>query len=451
MTDHTIKDLSAALASGRQYRRRLDDGQRLLSLGKGPAPALDILDQSSTEADWLDIVHPDDREAVEAVECLNAGESVDLGYRIGTDDPVWVRDVASVPEDRPDVLDGILFDVTGKEHRYRELETESHLLDQLFESIPVHLFVKDEAGVHLHVSDHLEKRVRYVGKTDAEIAGEDDPRGERGLGDDTQVTESGEPIFDKEEYLPGLDQWSLTSKVPWTDEHGEVQGLIGVSRDISERKRAEYQLREETERLEEFADIVAHDIRNPLTAALGRLELAESTGDPAHLDETVDALDQADAIIDDVLTLARHDPDITPEWVSLQRLCHGAAHSITAPRAEIDFPADQEVLADRSQLRRLLENLFTNAVQHGGTEVRIDVELLNEGFAVADDGPGIPPDDRERVFEESYTTHPDGTGFGLPIVAEIVEAHGWQIHLTSAESGGARVEVTGVKRRAADR
>ncbi|MCL9812457.1 ATP-binding protein [Natranaeroarchaeum aerophilus] len=451
MTEHSIDDVPAALAGGRQYRRRLGDGQRVLSLDDGPAPALDILDQRTSDPDWLDIVHPDDRDAVKAVGSLNPGESVDLRYRLGTDDPVWVRDVAAVPQDHADVLDGILFDVTEDERRHQELKTESHLLDQLFESIPVHLYVKDDDGVHLRVSDHLEKRVEFVGKTDAEIAADSDPRGERGLRDDRQVIESGEPILDQEEYLPGLDQWSLTSKVPWTDENGEVQGIIGVSRDITERKRAEKQLREETDRLEEFADIVAHDIRNPLTAALGRLELAESTGDPAHLDETIDALDQADAIIDDVLTLARHDPDIDPEWVSLQRLCHGAAHSITAPRAKIDFPADREVLADRSQLRRLLENLFTNAVQHGGTEVRIDVELLDEGFAVADDGPGISQEERERVFEESYTTHPDGTGFGLPIVAEIVEAHGWQIHLTSPESGGTRIEITGVERRDADR
>jgi len=446
MTGDSTDDVSAALAGGRTYRRRLCDGQRVLSLADGPSPAVERIDPPHDES-WLDVVHPEDREQVAAVESLNPGESVDLRYRLGTADPVWVRDVAAVPQDRPDVIDGVLFEITGEERRRQELETESHLLDQLFESIPVHLYVKDDEGVHLRVSDHLEKRVEFVGKTDAEIAADGDPRGERGLRDDRRVIESGEPILDKEEYLSGLDQWSLTSKVPWTDERGEVQGIIGVSRDITERKRAEKQLREETERLEEFADIVSHDIRNPLTAALGRLELAESTGDPAHLDETVAALDQADAIIDDVLTLARHDPDIDPEWVSLQRLCHGAAHSITAPRAEIEFPSDEDLLADRSQLRRLLENLFTNAVQHGGTEVRIDVEVLDDGFAVTDDGPGIPPDERDRVFEESYTTHPDGTGFGLPIVAEIVDAHGWSVSVTGGEDGGARFEITGVERR----
>jgi signal transduction histidine kinase len=65
---------------------------------------------------------------------------------------------------------------------------------------------------------------------------------------------------------------------------------------------------------------------------------------------------------------------------------------------------------------------------------------------VADDGPGIPPERRDLVFEHGFTDSPDGTGFGLAIVRSIVEAHGWTVSVTESETGGARFEVRGVDR-----
>ena len=70
--------------------------------------------------------------------------------------------------------------------------------------------------------------------------------------------------------------------------------------------------------------------------------------------------------------------------------------------------------------------------------------LDDEGFYVADDGPGIPREQRTDVFESGYSTVSDGTGFGLAIVQEVVEAHGWSIRVTESTAGGARFEVTGV-------
>jgi signal transduction histidine kinase len=67
-----------------------------------------------------------------------------------------------------------------------------------------------------------------------------------------------------------------------------------------------------------------------------------------------------------------------------------------------------------------------------------------DGFYVADDGPGIPADERETVFESGYSTAADGTGFGLSIVEEIASAHGWAVRVTDSAEGGARFEVAGV-------
>ncbi|ELZ46466.1 multi-sensor signal transduction histidine kinase, partial [Halorubrum californiense DSM 19288] len=93
-----------------------------------------------------------------------------------------------------------------------------------------------------------------------------------------------------------------------------------------------------------------------------------------------------------------------------------------------------------------LENLFVNAVTHAGPEVAVTVGTLSDGdgFYVEDDGPGIDPEDREEAFEAGVTSDPEGTGFGLKIVAEVAEAHGWTVELAESPTGGARFEFRGV-------
>jgi signal transduction histidine kinase len=103
---------------------------------------------------------------------------------------------------------------------------------------------------------------------------------------------------------------------------------------------------------------------------------------------------------------------------------------------------DRSVVADRSRLRRVLQNLFWNASEHAGPTVTVTVGDTADGFFVADDGPGIPPDRRENVFESGFTTAEDGTGLGLEIVAELVQAHGWSVAVGESADGGARFDVT---------
>jgi signal transduction histidine kinase len=99
------------------------------------------------------------------------------------------------------------------------------------------------------------------------------------------------------------------------------------------------------------------------------------------------------------------------------------------------------------RLQQLLENLFRNAVEHGGEDVTIRVGALDDaaGFYVADDGVGIPGEDRDEVFESGYSSATNGTGFGLAIVEEIADAHSWTIRVTESSEGGARFEMTDVE------
>jgi len=95
-----------------------------------------------------------------------------------------------------------------------------------------------------------------------------------------------------------------------------------------------------------------------------------------------------------------------------------------------------------------MENLFRNAIEHGSEEGTIRVGALADGtgFYVADNGPGIPEDERVDVFESGYSTAEAGTGFGLAIVREITAAHGWEVGVAESHDGGTRFEITGIER-----
>jgi len=234
-------------------------------------------------------------------------------------------------------------------------------------------------------------------------------------------------------------------------ETGEFIGIVNVIRDVTARVEAQRELKEQNERLEEFASVVSHDLRNPLSIAQGRLELAQAECECEHLESIDMALHRINRITEDVLWLAREGRDIgSMDAVSL-RDAATAAWTIVADgvgQAALQF-ADIEsaatIAADESRLQQLLENLFRNAIDHGGEDVTVTIGELDDGFYVEDDGPGIATDDRDDVFVPGYSTSEEGTGFGLKIVKQVAEAHGWTIRVTDSTNGGARFEISDIE------
>ncbi|QLG27450.1 PAS domain S-box protein [Halorarum halophilum] len=228
----------------------------------------------------------------------------------------------------------------------------------------------------------------------------------------------------------------------------EVTFVELMSRWVSyelQRQQANERLRRQNEKLERFAAIVSHDLRNPLNVLEGRLELVEETGDPVHFEHCHWAVERMNTLIGDLLTLARAGAVIDEtEFVELESIVKRCWGNVPATEATLRVETERTIRADGTRLQQLLENLIRNAVEHVGDTVTVTVGDLPDGFYVADDGPGIPPEERERAFESGYTTLSDGTGFGLPIVREIAEAHGWTVRLTDGPEGGARFEFTGV-------
>jgi hypothetical protein len=237
--------------------------------------------------------------------------------------------------------------------------------------------------------------------------------------------------------------------------------------------------------VDRVSSVISHDLRNPLDVAKAHLQAARETGDPEHFESVASAHDRMERIIRDVLTLTHGDEVVDPtEDVSVETAATKAWDSVDTEGATLEVAEPlPTATADPDRLRRLFENLFRNSVEHSSTSSRqeagdsvehsptssrqeagdsvehtstssnpevgptadgtvtITVGAVADGFYVADDGPGIPPERRDLVFEPGYSTREGGTGLGLAIVDRIVAAHGWELTLTAADDGGVRFEI----------
>jgi PAS domain S-box-containing protein len=271
------------------------------------------------------------------------------------------------------------------------------------------------------------------------------PAGERVDVDDPVTSVLVVPLGERGVFLSGArDAETFTDQV--VDLAGVLAATVETALDRTERERVlrerEAELERQNERLEQFASVVSHDLRNPLSVARGSLDLARETGEAEYFEKAASAHERMEALIDDLLALSRSG-QVTgdPEPVALADAAHRAWSNVDAPADALRVEADGEVAADADRLVQLLENLFRNAVEHGGADVDVAVVDVDGGFAVTDDGPGIPESDRRRVLEYGYSSAEEGTGLGLAIVREIAEAHGWTVAVAESEAGGARFEI----------
>ena len=253
-----------------------------------------------------------------------------------------------------------------------------------------------------------------------------------------------------------------------------VEVALARAARISVLRDREDELARQNDRLDAFASVVSHDLRNPLSVARGSLGLARDAcegdgSDPGpHFERVERAHERMNHLITDLLTLARQGQAVgETEEVALGAAADRAWNTVDTGGATLDVVADRTVQADAERLDALFENLFRNSVEHGSTDPRsqargdavehgstgddaadaavtVRVGGMDDGFFVEDDGPGIPAEERDQVFDRGYSTSDSGTGFGLSIVQGIAEAHGWTIAVTESEAGGARFEVSGV-------
>lgn len=247
----------------------------------------------------------------------------------------------------------------------------------------------------------------------------------------TIETEAGERIVDIKES-------------PLYDKRGSLIGQTVLLRDVTEERTWQRQIEQQNEQLEQFAQVVSHDLRNPLNVASGHLSLVKD-GSEESIDKVETSLNRMESIIEDVLTLARQGQSIgETESVALKAQAEDAWNQVDTAEATVILDCDRTIVADPDRLLQLFENLFRNAVEHGGEDVTVTVGADESHFYVADDGPGIPDNERDSVLESGYTTAEEGTGFGLAIVTQIAQAHGWMVTVTDSATGGSQFEIHGI-------
>ncbi|WP_408959112.1 PAS domain S-box protein [Natrinema sp. 74] len=338
--------------------------------------------------------------------------------------------------------------------RHQQQERTLHRYERLVETAGDGMYVLDSTGHFTTVNDAL---VEMTGYSREGLLGEHASL----LFDDDDVDAAADTIRSLVERGDGTDTLELPletkagERIPCEAQiavlipGGEFHGTVGVLRDITERKRRERELHERNERLDAFARIVSHDLRNPLGVAQGYLELVEETGDLEYAERTREGLNRMETIIEDVLAIAREGEWATDaESVDFESIAHEAWDHVSTPEATLSVTATATLEADRSRLLRLLENCFRNAVEHGGETVTVRVGPLEaddwesgvRGFFVADDGDGLPEELQGRLFDPSVSSSSEGLGIGLWIVREVAAGHGWSVAATESEGGGARFE-----------
>ncbi|ESS05328.1 MAG: histidine kinase-, DNA gyrase B-, and HSP90-like ATPase [uncultured archaeon A07HB70] len=169
------------------------------------------------------------------------------------------------------------------------------------------------------------------------------------------------------------------------------------------------------------------------------------TSDEGHLTTIEETTDRMERLVEDLLRVAKQGQVVDDaEPTDIGSVLDVAREGAFPETATLRYEPVRAVMADRDRLVQMFTNLLRNSAEHGGDGVTAWVGPCQSGFYVEDDGPGIPEDRHDKVFDHGYTTRADGTGYGLSVVRSIVGAHGWDISVVDTERAGARFEVTGV-------
>lgn len=380
-----------------------------------------------------------------------------LGYEMGHATMNTERGIEVISDREAYAYDGV--------RNYTDLPT-SDLLSEIY---------KRERGVVISTSDSSEADLSDI--TIATPGSEEDPVFETTDSEDPIYVDSVTPPTGVNSYigvpvehngaivgelsLASVNEYSL-SRLQYHINH--LRAIVKLVETIYAETKTRENLQEQVDHLENFSQIVAHDLQNPVNIIDGRLKiLNEGLGiENDHIDEARTAIDRIENIVDDTLQYAKNGGAVQ-ETVSINipSVVADCWEMVDSQCAVIDVVDRFSIQGDIGRVNHLFENLLCNAVTHtDATEddpVHIRIGATNVfptttrsnfsgrlGFYFEDDGPGIPEDKRDELLELGETTAEDGTGMGLAIVNEVAAAHGWEMKITESHSGGTRFEFTNV-------
>ena len=434
---------------------------------------------------WLGRIHPDDRDMVSALNDRTdqTGQPFTVEYRMFSEDGrlVWIRDEAVLvldEEGNPKYWQGVMSDITARKEAEAQLSEAEARYRALVEQTPAITYLDSvERPYTLYMSP---QSTTILGYTPQDWYDDDDLFDKLIHPDDVErATHAPESVgvHDATYRLIAKD-----SRVVWVhdqarlimDEDGKPKYWQGVLIDITENRRAQelerdLELERETaqrlrvvdEMKNTFLQAVSHDLRTPLAAILGlAITMAREDVDVSQSESRDLALRIArnarklDRLVTDLLDLDRLsrgivEPLFRPTDVG-ELVRELVVNSDLVADRPVDLKTDSVVIAaDAAKVERIVENLLGNTVKHTPVDARIWVRVLPwEGGAlivVEDDGPGVPVDQRERIFEAflrgDTPPHAPGVGVGLALVARFAELHDGSAWVEERVGGGASFRV----------
>lgn len=376
----------------------------------------------------------------------------------------------------------------NKKINYRELLYRHQLLQDLMEHVPDVIYFKDRKGRLVLVnSAHAKglglKPEEVTGKTDFDIFPK--KRAQMMAKDDEHVMNTGKPIIDKIERSTrpdGIDNYVSTTKIPRYDEKGNIIGLIGITRDITQRMQLEH-LREEKAQIEkklealeelnkmksEFVSVASHELRTPLAIIKEALMLVfDGVAGPINekqkelFTKAKDNIERLTNIINELLDISRIERGkfkLNYSLVNLSDLLRDSSDFFKRSAQEKDITLkyslpkkEVNLFLDLVRINQVLNNLISNAIKftEEGGEVKVELKVLETRVRVevSDTGIGIAKQDLPKLFNKFVQIHKEpgqerkGVGLGLSIAKELVERHGGEIWAESKLGVGSRFYFT---------
>jgi PAS domain S-box-containing protein len=378
-------------------------------------------------------------------------------------------------------------DITARKEIDDRLVQERYLLRTLIDNLPDYIYIKDTELRHVI---NNKANVELIGAlNEAETIGKtvldyfSDSIAKQFMEADRTVLSSGQPVLNLEEKIINRNnevRWVLTSKIPLI-EQDKIAGLVGISRDITERKKAEDLLKElnaslalqasklaaSNTELERFAYIASHDLQEPLRMVRSFLQLLKkkfegNLDDQAQqfIDYAVDGAERMKQLITDLLEYSRigvvqEKFEPVDMNVVVQRTIEILQEPVRSSGTTFQIKTLPVVAGIKTQLGQVMQNLINNAIKYRGElppQIAIDAieEATQWKFAVTDNGMGIDPRFFDKIFMmfQRLNTNAEskGTGIGLAICKKIVEGHGGKIWVESKPGLGSSFYFTISKR-----